>query len=140
MNTQPIQSFNPGLIMIVVESFGYLHGPAPVADITLDLRSVARDPHTSPEMRELTGLHPDIHAHVLSNQTVQGVLAALLLLVGDFLPGKDAAGELVRVALGCAGGRHRSVVLANELVNRLNEAGIGADVVHRDILRPVVTR
>lgn len=136
----PVTSFNPGLIRVVVESFGYLHGPAPVADITLDLRSVARDPDTSPWMRELTGLDQVIRTKILNGWNVQGVIGALVTLTARLVPGRDAAGEVVQVALGCAGGRHRSVVLANELVNRLNEAGIGADVSHRDILRPVVTR
>jgi UPF0042 nucleotide-binding protein len=140
MRTKPITSFNHGLVKVVVESFGYLHGPPPDADITLDIRKVARDPHTSPAMRELTGLEPLVRRNVLSNPEALSVLAALQQVTLAYLPAKDRIGELVRVAVGCAGGRHRSVVLANELVNRLGLAGVGADVSHRDILEPVVNR
>jgi UPF0042 nucleotide-binding protein len=140
MTTRPIQSYNLGLIRVVVHSFGYLHEPPPDADITIDLRQVARDPHTTPEMRELTGLEPTIKWHVLDNPDVLGVLRALYHLTMAYLPSKDAAGTVVRVAIGCAGGRHRSVVVANELVDMLTVVGVGADVEHRDILRPVVIR
>jgi UPF0042 nucleotide-binding protein len=136
----PVLSYNHGLIRVVVHSFGYLHGPPPGADITIDLRQVARDPHTTPEMRELTGLEPSIRRQILANPDVLAVLLGLGLLVRAYLPSKDAAGTLVRVAVGCAGGRHRSVVVANELVAGLIRGGVGADVEHRDILRPVVIR
>jgi RNase adaptor protein for sRNA GlmZ degradation len=136
----PITSYNRGFIRVVVESFGYLHGPPAAADITIDLRQVARDPHTTPEMRELTGLEPSIRYHVLESPDVLGVVIALYQLVVAYLPSKDAAGTVVRVSVGCSGGRHRSVVVANELVTRLMASGVGADVEHRDILRPVVTR
>jgi UPF0042 nucleotide-binding protein len=135
-----VTSYNRGLIRVVVESFGYLHGNPPAADITIDLRRIARDPHMTPEMRELTGLEPSIRRHVLTNHDVLAVLDGLGHLVRAYLPSKDAAGTVTRVAVGCSGGRHRSVVVANELVVRLMATGVGADVEHRDILRPVVTR
>lgn len=137
---QTITSYNRGLIRVVVESFGYLHGSPPAADITIDLRQVARDPHTTPEMRELTGLEPNIRRHVLSSPDVLAVVAALYQLVVAYLPSKDGTGTVVRVSVGCSGGRHRSVAVANDLVIRLIASGVGADVEHRDILRPVVTR
>jgi UPF0042 nucleotide-binding protein len=140
MNTRPIQSYNLGLIRVVVHSFGYLHEPPPDADITIDLRQVARDPHTTPEMREMTGLELAVKRQILANPDILSVLAALGQLVRAYLPSKDAAGTVVRVAIGCAGGRHRSVVVANELVARLVRGDVGADVEHRDILRPVVIR
>jgi UPF0042 nucleotide-binding protein len=140
MRTERITSFNPGTIKVVVESFGYLHGPPPPADITIDIRDVARDPHTSLEMRELTGLEPQVRRSVLGNPGGLSVLAGLQHITLAFLPAKDRAGQLVRVAVGCAGGRHRSVVLANELVTRLVWSGVAADVSHRDILKPVVNR
>lgn len=137
----PISSRNRGLIRVVVESFGYLHGPPSAADITIDLRDVARDPHTSPELRELTGLEPVVRDRVLAHSSARGVLVGTYWLVRTFLPVKDAAGgRVVGVAFGCSGGRHRSVVLANELVNMFVMVGVGADVSHRDILRPVVNR
>lgn len=140
ITNHPIQSYNGGLIRVVVHSFGYLHGPPPEADITIDLRQIARDPGTSAAMRELTGLEPVVKRQVLTDPDFLAVLAPLVPLVRAYLPSKDAAGTVVRVAVGCAGGRHRSVVVANELVARLVRGDVGADVEHRDILRPVVIR
>jgi UPF0042 nucleotide-binding protein len=135
-----ISSFNLGLIRVVIESFGYLHGPPPTADITIDVRQIARDPHTSIEMRELTGLEPVVKNNVLCHSAAIEVISVCRHLVEAFLPVKQATNGLVRIAFGCAGGRHRSVVIANELMCQLMANGIGTDVTHRDILKPVVDR
>jgi UPF0042 nucleotide-binding protein len=137
----PIESRHHGsTVQVVVESFGYLHNPAPEAHLTIDLRQALYNPHHDPAMRELTGLHPLVRDHVLATADAQEILAAAARLVATLLPGHDRRAKLVRVAFGCAGGRHRSVVLANELTNLLLTAGIGAEVTHRDVLRPVVRR
>lgn len=127
-------------IRVLVESFGYLHGPTPDAHVTVDLRKALYDPHVDPAFRELTGLYPVVRERVLTTSGAEGILVGTLLLVQAMLPGHDQRDLLLRVAFGCAGGRHRSVVLANELTNSLLAAGIGAEVSHRDILRPVVRR
>lgn len=128
------------LLRVVVKSFGYLHGPAPEAHITIDLRKALHDPHVNREFRELTGLYPVVREHVLGTPGARHILIGAVTLVRAMLPAHDRQGLLLRVAFGCAGGRHRSVVLANELTLGLLAAGIGAEVSHRDILRPVVRR
>lgn len=137
----PIESRHFGNVRVVVTSFGFLHGPAPEeAHIVVDLREALRNPHRDPAMRELTGLDPQVREHVLATPRAVDIVLDTAALVASLLPGHDRQGLLVQVAFGCAGGRHRSVVLANELTNVLLKAGIGADVSHRDILRPVVRR
>ncbi len=124
---------------LLVTSFGYLHGPPPPADVTVDLRDWLRDPHVDPAMRELTGLDKAIRDKVvrtpgtfeLARQVVH-LAVMMALLVAD--------GRPVRVALGCAGGRHRSVVVAGLVAAGLLGAGWPVEVVHRDIGLPVVTR
>jgi RNase adapter protein RapZ len=127
-------------IRLAVESFGFLHRPAPEADIVIDLRTGFRNPANDPAFRELTGLEPRIRDHVLATDGIPALLDRLAALTEVFLETKRDAWKLTRVAIGCAGGRHRSVVAANELVNRAVAAGIGAEVAHLDILKPVVTR
>lgn len=141
MNTAPVQSYITGrLIRVVITSFGYLHAEPPQADITLDVRSIARDPHISPQMRQLTGLDPDVIRSVISHPDAVDMVTHLYRLVLAYERSKRSSDQLVWVAIGCAGGRHRSVVIANRVAQRLNTVLVGTDVVHRDLCKPVVTR
>lgn len=128
-------------IQIVVTSFGYGHGPAPEADITIDARRHLRNPHSDPAMRELTGLNPAVRQHVLDTPGARRLIDHTTALARDLLA--DAAQprfRLVTVAVGCVGGRHRSAALAEEITVALRAAGIGAEVEHRDIDKPVIQR
>jgi UPF0042 nucleotide-binding protein len=139
INPGPVASYHfGGFIQVLVESFGYLHGPAPEAHITVDLRNLIRNPHHDPAMRERTGLDPAVRDHVLSTPGAWDILLSTGRLVQTVLELRNPQRLVTRVAFGCAGGRHRSVVQANELTNMFLRAGIGAEVSHRDILRPVV--
>ena len=124
-------------VRVVVESFGYLHGPSPTAHIVVDLRSILYNPHADPAMRDLTGLEPRVRDHVLATPGAIQIIRSLYPVTRALLRIQDPAGLVVRVAFGCAGGRHRAVAMANEFTHGLINAGIGADVLHRDILRPV---
>ena len=106
----------------------------------IDVRKALHNPHHDPAMRELTGLDPRVREHVLATPHAVDIVLDTAALVTSLLPSHDRRALLVQVAFGCAGGRHRSVVLANELTNVLLKAGIGTVVSHRDILRPVVRR
>jgi RNase adaptor protein for sRNA GlmZ degradation len=123
---------------VFIVSFGYLHGDPPGADITLDLREVLRDPHVSPEMRELTGLSTVVQDHVMNTPGAVPITKKLCNLVRAYLPPKLDAGNKVSVAVGCGGGRHRSVVIANWLADYLRMHGVQSSVSHRDMHRPVV--
>lgn len=123
---------------VTVESFGYLHGPAPRAHLTLDLRELLYNPHTDPAMRELTGLDPAMRKHVLDTLGARGILSAAVRMVEALLSIQEPQGRPVRVTFGCAGGRHRSVVMAEELFRILAFRALRPEVLHRDILRPVV--
>lgn len=152
--TGPLTWASPGkTIQVVVYSFGYLHGgvpdrhpaqqtqpPRPFIHSLHDLRKALYDPHIQPGFRQLTGLDPQVHDHVMATAGAAAILAGTAHAVIGMLPGHDAQGELLRVAYGCAGGRHRSVVLANELAWTLDRAGIGVELVHRDVRKPVVQR
>ncbi|SDL37738.1 RapZ C-terminal domain-containing protein [Streptomyces indicus] len=122
---------------IELVSFGYLHGDAPAADLVIDMRRHFRDPHVSPELRELTAEHELVMRAVFATEGVPELAAAILAAVTAFRSGPSAG--TVRVAVGCAGGRHRSAAMVNYLAIKYgNELRVSTE--HRDIHRPVVNR
>jgi len=120
----------------VITSFGYLHGLAPTADVVVDVRAHLYDPHPDLELRWATGLDEPVRGHVLAiaAHVAQGVAITLdeLLHVTKQLP--------VTVAIGCAGGRHRSVVMVEEVARRLRRCEWQVEVRHLHIDCPVVAR
>jgi UPF0042 nucleotide-binding protein len=125
---------------VKIVSFGYLHGSAPTpAHVTLDARTLLRDPHVDPAFRELTGQDHRVQHRVLTARGASRLIDHLQLLTEHLLVLR-ADDEPVTVAIGCAGGRHRSVVLAKVLSGRLLACGWDVDVEHRDINKPVVHR
>lgn len=127
---------NPAPVRVV--SFGYGHGDAPAAHLTLDLRHHFRDPHVRPEMRELTAVHRKVRRAVLGTPGIRALLAATVRAVQAFDAGPSATGTVVSV--GGHGGRHRSAVAADALARRLRRRGHHVTVEHRDLHLPVIRR
>lgn len=120
-----------------VTSFGYGHGPAPAeANMIQNVSGWFRDPHVSPELRELTGKHPDVASKVRNTPRVLGYLTGLYHAITAVL--KD--GGCVHLAVGCVGGRHRSVVIADTLAEWIADEGWPVTVSHRDIDKAVIQR
>jgi len=118
-----------------VLSFGFKHGIPVDADYVLDVRFLP-NPHWVPELRPLTGLDQDVNDYVLNNPQSQLFLdrsAALLDVAADGFLAEGKA--YVTVAIGCTGGHHRSVAMAENLAARLVKSGVETRVVHRDIER-----
>lgn len=123
---------------VQIISFGFLHAPAPEADVVLDLRRAFRDPHVDPRMRQLTGRDRLVRRAVLRTRGIRQLLAATTRQVQAYASG-PSAGRIV-IGSGCAGGRHRSVVVADQLARRLRRRGHTVTVTHRDLHLPVVQR
>ncbi len=122
---------------ILITSFGYGHAPPPEAHLTVDVRHLFRDPHTHPAMRNMTGHDKAVVRHVLG----QPGATRFAYDLADIVSGLSIVHDTVRLAIGCAGGRHRSVVLANAVADRLTTHGYTAGtVLHRDIDKPVLQR
>lgn len=123
---------------IVIVSFGYLHAPPPQADVVLDLRHAYRDPHVDPALRTLTGRDRAVRNAVLRTSGIRALLAATTRQALAYAAGPSV--DHVVIGSGCAGGRHRSVVVADQLARRLRRRGHHVTVHHRDIGKPVINR
>jgi UPF0042 nucleotide-binding protein len=118
---------------VSVVSFGYKHGLPLDADLVLDCRFLP-NPHWVEELRGMTGLDEPVRDYVLSKEETQAFLDRLDGLLGLLLPAYAREGKTyLAVALGCTGGRHRSVALAEAVAGRLRDRGVPVSVVHRDL-------
>ncbi|MEV7602939.1 RNase adapter RapZ [Kitasatospora sp. NPDC089797] len=126
---------------VVITSFGYLHDAPPAdQDLTLDLRRHFRDPHVSPALRYLTALDEEVREAVRNTPGIQQLVTATVAAVQAFRSGPSAERHQVKVASGCAGGRHRAGSVARELCEALAALGLVVELVDRDLHRDVVDR
>lgn len=122
-------------MLVTVLSFGFKQGVPPEADLVFDVRFL-RNPFYDPELRPLTGLDPSVREFVLENATAQEFLERLKGLVRFLVPlYASEPKSYLTIAVGCTGGRHRSVAVAQELVVSLREMKCNARLRHRDIER-----
>jgi len=117
---------------IVLFSFGFKHG-APEADLVWDVRFLP-NPYWVPELKDRSGLEADVAAYVLEND-VAGEFFDLLEPLLRFLCEQHAMGkrEELKLAVGCTGGRHRSVAVVEYLRKLLDRSTYKLNVFHRDI-------
>ncbi len=122
-------------MVVALESFGFKHGMPLDADIVMDVRFLP-NPHWDPELRPLTGLEAAVRDRVLSGTGANEFVERLTGLLEFLLPAYASEGKsYLTVAVGCTGGRHRSVAIVEELAERLRGAGHVARIEHRDIGR-----
>lgn len=122
-------------LTVTVTSFGYRYGLPPQADIVLDVRFLP-NPYFVPELRDLPGTTPQVGRWVLDHGIAQEFLERARDLLHFLLPRYREEGKAyLTVALGCTGGRHRSVALSEALANSLATSGFRARVRHRDVDR-----
>jgi len=118
-----------------VTSFGYKHGLPRDADLVFDCRFLP-NPHWIPELRPLSGLDGPVREHVLGHPVTQEFLDQLEDLLSMLLPAYVTEGKsYLSVALGCTGGRHRSVAVAETVAEMLRGRGFDPAVSHRDVDR-----
>jgi RNase adapter protein RapZ len=118
-----------------VLSFGYKHGLPLDVDMVLDCRFLP-NPHWVDELRPLTGHDPEVRGYVLRFPETRAFLERLDELLAPLLPAYVKEGKsYLTIALGCTGGRHRSVVIADEVAKLLRRRGFEPRVQHRDVDR-----
>ncbi|MCW2541653.1 MAG: putative P-loop-containing kinase [Frankiales bacterium] len=118
-----------------VVSFGFKYGLPPDADLVVDVRFLP-NPYWIPELRELTGEDPAVADYVLTQESTPGFLDRYVEILQIIGAGYRREGKhYLTLAVGCTGGKHRSVAISRELVRRLTELGVRATVVNRDLGR-----
>ncbi len=116
-------------------SFGFRYGPPPAAELLFDVRFLP-NPHFEAALRPRTGLDPEVAAFVLEKDRARSLLARLEDLLGFLLPLYDEEGKAyLTVGVGCTGGRHRSVAVAERLTESLRQRGREVNLDHRDVER-----
>jgi RNase adapter protein RapZ len=127
----------PGRLAVTFQSFGFKYGPTRDPDLLLDVRFLP-NPHYEPELRPLTGDDPRIVAFIDRDGDLEAFYERLHPLFDYLLPQYLAEGKAhLVVAIGCTGGRHRSVAIASHLAARYSsEPEYLVHVVHRDVSRP----
>jgi RNase adapter protein RapZ len=122
-------------MLISVMSFGFKHGVPLDVDNVFDVRFLP-NPHWVDELRPLTGLDGPVRAYVLEQPAAQEFLCRVDDLLGFLLPAYIKEGKsYLTVAVGCTGGRHRSVALVEDLGARVAARGYDPVIYHRDLSR-----
>ncbi|HRD36146.1 MAG TPA: RNase adapter RapZ [Candidatus Nanopelagicaceae bacterium] len=128
-------------LKVNVLSFGYKFGLPVDADLVMDCRFIP-NPHWDPELRAMNGLDKQVSEAVLSAESVSEFLERYLALFNSLGQGYLREGKkYITLAIGCTGGKHRSVAVAEELARRINgsaidaEHSVSAHAIHRDLGR-----
>lgn len=118
---------------LTIMSFGFKFGLPPEADLVLDVRCLP-NPFYVDELKQKTGLDPDVRRFVLEREETAGLQKRLYDLIDYLIPlyCNEGKSQLV-IAIGCTGGKHRSVTLTEELAKHIAESGRRVMVNHRDI-------
>ena len=116
-----------------VISFGYKYGLPMDADIVVDVRFLP-NPNYVPSLKKLTGLHAGVSRHLMGQSLARRFLDDYLKLITGLLPHYVREGKsYLTIAVGCTGGRHRSVCIARYLADKLRGSGHPIQEFHRDI-------
>jgi UPF0042 nucleotide-binding protein len=132
------EEFLPGervaRLSVTFMSFGFKHGPPREEDLAFDVRFLP-NPHYEPALRELTGLDPEVVEYVGRDGRLEELYERLFGLLDFLLPQYVAEGKAhLVIAIGCTGGRHRSVAIAERLAGRYRDNDdLDVAVAHRDI-------
>lgn len=119
-------------LLIRLVSFGFKHGLPADADVVLDVRFLP-NPYFVETLRPFTGLDPNVASYVLNNEETKVFIAKCIDLLTFLLPLYRREGKsYLTIAIGCTGGRHRSVAITEEAARLMRSAGVEVAVQHRD--------
>ncbi len=118
---------------INVYSFGFKHGAPTDADIVMDVRFLP-NPYYVQELRAKTGLDADVRDYVLDRDETHAFMDKWFDLLDCVMPGYVSEGkQYLSIAVGCTGGQHRSVAIAQATAHHLSQEGYRVGVSHRDL-------
>ena len=122
-----------GDMQIQVMSFGFKYGLPMECDIVMDVRFLP-NPYYVPELKEKTGLDPEVQQYIMSFKETQEFAEKYADLIQYLIPKYIKEGKsYLTIAMGCTGGKHRSVFMAHQLAAHLNKLKLSASEFHRDI-------
>jgi RNase adapter protein RapZ len=122
-------------LRVTVLSFGFKYGLPPDADFVMDARFLP-NPYWVPDLREHTGREVDVSRYVLGQHGATSFVETYARLINMTVAGFEREGKrYLTVAVGCTGGKHRSVAIAEELSRRLRDLRLPAAAQHRDLGR-----
>ncbi len=122
-------------LQLIIQSFGFKYGTPADADMVFDARFLP-NPHWNEQLRALTGNDPKVQKAVMSSDLAQGFIQSILQLLENVFKGYQIENKrFVSIAIGCTGGKHRSVTLANQLADMLSGEELRVRVNHRDLGR-----
>ena len=123
-------------LVLTFLSFGFQNGPPAEADLVFDVRFL-KNPHWVPALRPQTGRDPAVAAYIRRQPTARATIKRLTALLRWMVPLYVQEGKsYLTIAIGCTGGRHRSVYVAEALKRELSDLkGVSARVVHRDLAK-----
>ena len=122
-------------LQLIIQSFGFKYGTPADADMVFDARFLP-NPHWNEQLRALTGNDPKVQQAVMSSELAQGFIQSILQLLKNVFKGYRIENKrFVSIAIGCTGGKHRSVTLANQLADMLSGEELRVRVNHRDLGR-----
>jgi UPF0042 nucleotide-binding protein len=120
-------------MMVSVVSFGYRYGVPSDADLVFDVRFLP-NPHFVPKLRKFTGLDPKVRNYIRgfpqTGEFLRRIEGLLIYLIPHYI---SEGKSYLTIAIGCTGGRHRSVMLTEAIKKALEKHGQSAKAVHRDI-------
>ena len=122
-------------LQLIIQSFGFKYGTPADADMVFDARFLP-NPHWNEKLRALTGNDPRVQQEVMSSELAQGFLKNMREMLENVFAGYRVENKrFVSIAIGCTGGKHRSVTLANQLADMLAGEELRVRVNHRDLGR-----
>jgi len=135
LNQQYATEAEPSFTLFVV-SFAYRNGVPRESDLVFDVRFL-ENPHYKAELRPLTGLDPAVAAFIADDPGINGFFDGLTGLLAPLLPRYRNEGKsYLTISVGCTGGQHRSVYVAERLAAWLRSRGERVSVAHRELMRP----
>ena len=125
----------PRPMRVSIRSFGFKHGTPRDLDLLFDVRFLP-NPHWEPDLRDQVGTDPDVRSYVMESEGASEFVERVDELLEFVIPKFEGeAKSYLSIGIGCTGGHHRSVAIAEEIAQRLQAHGIRAAVQHRDIHR-----
>ena len=126
---------NGGAFEVIVQSFGFKYGIPPESDLVFDVRFLP-NPYYEMSLREKNGTDPDVREYVFQGGTADALMGHLTTMIDFLLPRYMAEGKSnLIISIGCTGGKHRSVAIAEALSEHLRGRDYGVVTMHRDYQR-----